>query len=241
MDEIQDLEELARYYHSAEVNEGVEHFHLHLRDVVIPDHGGKSALELGCGIGRWTKVLCMRYEEIHVVEAAAPLLDAVVAAYQGVGGTLTGHAGLVEDFLKSTDRTWQHVYLSMLLEHVADPQSIIASALKACSQEGSVFIVVPNASSIHRVLAQRAGIISSIDELSNNDLKVGHRRVYTHALLSQHLEEAGCRHFDILPVGLKPITHEQMKVLPDSILEALCRSGDLTPSNSAYLVARVHN
>ncbi|NCC40953.1 MAG: class I SAM-dependent methyltransferase [Gammaproteobacteria bacterium] len=238
MNEIEHLERIATFYHSAEASDGVNHFHLHLRDIMIPAEGGDSALELGCGSGRWTRVLCERYAEVDTVDAAGPLVEAVVAAYQGVGASLRGHVALVEDFLAAAGRTWQHVYLSMLLEHVADPVDLLARSRRVCAADGSIFIAVPNATSIHRTLAVRAGLICAVDELSENDHRVGHRRVYTPELLARHVRDAGFTITESLPVGLKPITHGQMKALPDAVLWALCRSGDLVPNNPAYLVIK---
>ncbi|CCE24413.1 class I SAM-dependent methyltransferase [Methylotuvimicrobium alcaliphilum] len=232
------LDKIAGFYHSSEAAEAVDHFHLYLRDVTIPEDGGRSALELGCGSGRWTSVLCERYQEVDVVDAAADLVEQVVSAFKGKRAVIHGHVSLIEDFLKSTSRTWQHVYLTMLLEHVEDPIDILTKARKACDQDGSIFVAVPNASSIHRVIAKRAGLIGDIDELSTSDLKVGHRRVYTLDLLKDHLIEAGFSITEVIPLGLKPITHQQMRALPDSILWALCQSGDLVPENPAYWVVR---
>lgn len=236
MNEIEHLERVSAFYHSAEAGKGVDHFHLYLRDIMVPSSGDRSALELGCGSGRWTSVLCERYSEVDTVDAAAPLVEAVVAAYKGVGADLRGHVALVEDFLAKAERTWQHVYLTMLLEHVEDPVDVLARARRVCEPGGAIFIAVPNATSIHRVVAARAGLIGAVDELSESDLKVGHRRVYTPELLNAHVRQAGFTITKTVPVGLKPITHEQMRELPDAVLWALCRSGDLVPQNSAYLV-----
>jgi 2-polyprenyl-3-methyl-5-hydroxy-6-metoxy-1,4-benzoquinol methylase len=238
MKEIEHLERISAFYHSAEAGNGVDHFHLYLRDIMIPPEGGESALELGCGNGRWTSVLCQRYTEVDTVDAAGALVDAVVNAYKTVGANLRGHVALVEEFLSNALRTWQHVYLTMLLEHVADPVDVLVRARRVCAPGGAIFIAVPNATSIHRVLAVRAGLIKTVDELSKSDEQIGHRRVYTPDLLTNHVCEAGFTITETVPVGLKPITHGQMSALPDEVLSALCRSGDLVPQNPAYLVIK---
>lgn len=232
------LEQIAGFYHSSEATEAVDHFHLYLRDIVIPPEGGRSALELGCGSGRWTRVLCERYQEVDAVDAAAELVEQIINEMKNKEATIRGHVNLIEDFLESPGRTWHHVYLSMLLEHVEDPIDILAKAKRACDPDGSIFVAVPNASSIHRVVAMRAGLIQKIDELSKSDLKVGHRRVYTLDLLKHHLTAAGFFISEVTPVGLKPITHQQMQILPDAVLWALCQSGDLVPNNPAYFVVK---
>lgn len=234
------LEQIAEFYYSAEATNAIDHFHLYLRDITIPQDGGRSALELGCGSGRWTRVLCERYQEVDVVDAAADLVEEVVRALENKGAMIHGHVNLIEEFLEKPGRTWQHVYLTMLLEHVEDPIGILAKAKGACDSDGSIFIAVPNASSIHRVVAKRAGLIREIDELSKSDLQVGHRRVYTLDLLKNHLTEAGFNISEVIPVGLKPITHQQMQALPDSVIWALCQSGDLVLENPAYWIVRAN-
>lgn len=238
LNEMEKLEQIAAFYQSSKWCDSVEHFHVYLRDIVIPSEGGNSALELGCGNGYWTSVLCERYTEVDTVDAAASLVEAVVDSYKTLRANLRGHIALVEEFLASAQRTWQHIYLTMLLEHVADPVNVLAQAHRVCEQKGSIFIAVPNATSIHRILALRAGLIKTVDELSDNDIKVGHRRVYTHDLLVEHVSQAGFTITEIIPVGLKPITHGQMQALPDTVLHALCQSADLVPKNPAYLVMK---
>ncbi|RUR56550.1 class I SAM-dependent methyltransferase [Vreelandella populi] len=238
MNENDFLKRIATFYHSKEAKNGVDHFHISLRDILIPENGGISALELGCGSGRWTKVLCERYVRVDTVDASNSLIDDVVNTNKRVGAELTGHVDLVEDFLTSTKKTWQHVYLTMLLEHVYNPVDVLALARKVCEPDGTIFIAVPNATSVHRVLAVRAGLIDAIDELSESDHKVGHRRVYTPELLTKHILEAGLTIAETIPIGLKPITHKQMQALPDDVLWALCYSGDLVPNNSAYLAIK---
>ena len=166
--------------------------------------------------------------------------EEVVRAFKDKGTVIHWHVNLIEEFLESPDRTWQYVYLTMLLEHMEVPIDILAKVKKACDPDGSIFVAVPNASSIHRIVAKRVRLISEIDELSKSDLKVGHRRVDNQDLLKHHLTETGFSIYKVIPVGLKPIMHQQMLVLSDSVLWALCQSGDLVPENPAYLVVRAN-
>ena len=86
--EIDRLDKIAGFYHSAEATEAVDQFHLYLRDITIPRDGGRSALELGCGSGRWTQVLCERYQEVDVVDAADELVEEVVHAFKDKGAVI---------------------------------------------------------------------------------------------------------------------------------------------------------
>jgi hypothetical protein len=79
------------------------------------------------------------------------------------------------------------------------------------------------------------GLIQSTDELSVNDHRVGHRRVYTRSLLQDHLQQAGYKIAKELSIGLKPFTLKQMEHLPASVGKALAASGDLALDHGAYL------
>jgi hypothetical protein len=127
--------------------------------------------------------------------------------------------------------------MTFLLEHVEDPVLLLRLARSRLAEDGVLFVAVPNADSVHRVLALRAGLIQSTTELSDNDLRVGHRRVYTQALLREHLRQANLRITVEKRVGLKPLTLKQLGPLPEAVIAALCQSGDLAPANCAYLAA----
>lgn len=211
-----------------------EEFHKYIRDSLIPKAGGHSALELGCGVGLWTMVLCDLYDNLDVVEGSKELLENVLKKCKGKAKILPHHS-LVEDFLRNSKQTWQHVFLTFLLEHLEDPVFVLRQLRSRIEKNGLLFLAVPNANSIHRVLAFRAGLIKSVDELSANDILLGHRRVYTNMLLKQHLFETGYQIDKEIPIGFKPLTLKQLVNLPSPVIAALCESGDLVPENSAYI------
>jgi len=57
----------AREYGTEELAGANEQYHLFLRDETIPEEGGASALEIGCGKGLWSQVLARRYEALENV------------------------------------------------------------------------------------------------------------------------------------------------------------------------------
>jgi trans-aconitate methyltransferase len=234
--ELPRVGQIASIYHSDSLAGANERFHIHLRNNVIPAGGGSSALELGCAKGLWTQVLCDRYERLDVVDGSAELLAEVARSCAG-RAHLTTHTALAEEFLFAASETWQDIYMTFLLEHIEEPVELLRLARSHLAENGVLFVAVPNANSVHRVLALRAGLIQSTTELSENDIRVGHRRVYTKALLREHLRQANLRITLEKPVGLKPLTLKQLERLPDAVNAALCASGDLAPANSAYLAA----
>jgi SAM-dependent methyltransferase len=235
MNERSKLEQIGREYRNQDLLGLNELYHVAMRDHMIAPEGGDSALEIGCGAGSWTRVLCMRYPQVDVVDGSSQLLEQVALVNAGTPAALTTHHALIEDFEPAMDRAWQHIYMTFLLEHLVDPVAALRQIGQWLTPSGILYVAVPNADSLHRVLAFRMGLIPSTDELSASDHRVGHRRVYTRALLRDHLQQAGYKIAKELSIGLKPFTLKQMEHLPANVGRALVASGDLTPDHAAYL------
>lgn len=239
MDELSKLNNIGSIYRSEELGGVNEKYHMYLRDTVIPADGGVSALEVGCGKGLWTSKLSEVYDRLDVLDASPDLLSHVYNKNR-YKTDISVHSGLVEDFLKSTKRLWQHIYMTFFLEHVEDPVSVVRLAYDHLEYGGILFVAVSNANSVHRVLALRAKLIKSTNELSSYDKLVGHRRVYSIELLQDQLFQGGFRKIQKKLVGFKPLTLGQLTDLPSAVIDVLCASGDLVPENSAYITMRAH-
>lgn len=235
-DEQSRVRQIAATYHAEALAGLNEQYHLYLRDQVIPVEGGRSALELGCGKGLWTQLLLQRYDRVDVVDGSPELLKSLVPG-GNPRATMIAHAAMAEEFLVTCSNTWQHIYMTFLLEHLEDPVAVLQRVGMCLDPDGMLMVAVPNADSIHRVLALRAGMIRSTDELSANDILVGHRRVYTRDLLRAHLRRAGFLITEEKSIGLKPLSLKQLEGLSSPVQAALCASGDLARDHAAYLVA----
>lgn len=236
-DERSRLEEAAGWYHSDRLAGVNETYHRFVRDTLIPSEGGGKALELGCGNGSWTRILCERYDVVDVVEGSGMLIECIMRECGHGQALVRTHEMLVEDFLAAADETWKHVYMTFLLEHLDNPAAVLSSVRPLIESSGKMFLAVPNALSVHRMVALRMGLIKRPDELSENDRLVGHRRIYTPELLGSHLSDAGYSDIAITTVALKPLSLGQMKDWPPELVDAFCRSGDIVPGHGAYIVA----
>jgi 2-polyprenyl-3-methyl-5-hydroxy-6-metoxy-1,4-benzoquinol methylase len=236
MDEQSRLDSIAPKY-SASVLLGInELYHLAIRDTMIPASGGNRALEIGCGGGSWTPVLCDKYKTVDVVDGSQKLLSDLVSKCKA--DNLTVHHCLVEQLASESVDRWDHAFMTFLMEHLLEPWAVLSQVRPLIAVGGSLFIAVPNANSLHRVIAQRMGLIEDTTELSDNDHQVGHRRVYTRELLLEHLTQAGFSVEQEWSIGLKPLTLGQMKELPDAVGVELANCGDLAPDYCAYLGLR---
>jgi len=237
--ELGRVEELGFVYNDEALAGVNELYHICLRDSIIPECGGQSALELGCGKGLWTKLLCERYNSVDVVDGSGGLLKQVTSRNINCKAKLIGHLALVEDFKPDLGKKWEHIYITFLLEHLLDPVSVLKKIKDYLHKNGRIFLAVPNANSVHRVIAFRAGLIKNISELSDNDKRVGHRHVYTLKLLRSQVNKAGLTIVSEKFLGLKPLSLKQMMDLSQEVIWAFCTSGDLAGNNAAYIAMEV--
>lgn len=73
---------------------------------------------------------------------------------------------------------YDYIFASYVMEHVIEPKRIIEICYKALKKGGRMMITVPNAMGLSRQMAVEMGLLNSIYELSENDLRHGHRRVF---------------------------------------------------------------
>ncbi len=233
--ERESIKRIAAVYHDSDLGGINLSYHVAVRDAMISEEGASSALELGCGNGLWTSVLCERYPLVDVVDGSPELLAHVACICQEQPATLNCHNVLVEEFQPPQDQKWEHIYLTFLLEHLRDPVSVLEHIRSWLARNGILFVAVPNARSIHRELAVKMGLLETVVALSDNDRRVGHRRVYTSSLLETQLAASGYSILCEKHIGMKPLSLGQMGDYPPALVRALCAAGHLAGKHAAYI------
>jgi 2-polyprenyl-3-methyl-5-hydroxy-6-metoxy-1,4-benzoquinol methylase len=103
------------------------------------------------------------------------------------------------------DDSFDKVVLLNILEHVEDPPIVLSRIRPWVTDGGSLHIIVNLATSMHRRLGIKMGVIKHLEELSESDHELGHYRVYTIELLRQHVDAAGFRVTVETPFYLNPL------------------------------------
>ena len=173
---------------------------------------------------------------------------------------IEGSQKLIEDF-RSRERpergelelvhTWFESYepaapfdaieMGFVLEHVEDPRSILARFGRFLTPGGALFVAVPNARSLHRLLGHTAGMLPDLYALSEYDHQLGHRRYFDAHSISKMVSEAGYRIVDTCGLVLKPLSTQQLLdlSLPREIWDSFTELGYQHPeiTNGIYLEA----
>jgi hypothetical protein len=101
-----------------------------------------------------------------------------------------------------------------------------------------MFVMVPNARSLHRRIGVALGMISAVDAFSEEDHRQGHRRVYTEELLHAHLIEGGVEILEIGSFFIKPLSNNQMEQLNPQIADAFFTVSRDIPGLGSMLYAK---
>ncbi|GHE14312.1 class I SAM-dependent methyltransferase [Klenkia taihuensis] len=108
------------------------------------------------------------------------------------------------------------VVVSGLLHEVPDPVRLLGAARELCAPGGVVHVSVPNARSLHRLLAVAMGLAASPDEESATQRLLQQRTVYDEERLDDELRRCGLRVRERGSLLVKPFTHAQMQHLVDT-------------------------
>ena len=164
---------------------------------------GLTARDLNAGLsGRLKRHVVLEgsremIERFEKQAAAVPVLDVVECFF--------------EDF--KSDEKFDAIEMGFVLEHVEDPLQLLRKYRDSLAVNGSLFIGVPNALSLHRRLGQMAGLLDDPYKLSEMDLKFGHRRYFDLDSLQACVIQAGLKIRSAQGLLMKPFTESQMQSL----------------------------
>lgn len=206
----------------------------------------RSLLEVGCGM----EPLFLHYggfQRMHVVEPAEKFHARAFAAATG-RGNVTVHLGTLQQVAPLlTAVEFDCVLMSSLLHEVPNPIELLQTVRVLCAPETTLQIAVPNANSLHRLLAVEMGLAPDVRQLSATQVRMQQSTTFECQSLHALLDAAG---FEVIESGsffIKPFTHEQMallrehRVLTDAMLDGLYALSRRLPDigSELYAVARL--
>ena len=204
---------------------------LYSYDTIKAHFKGSTALEIGPAHGDMTTLLKDKFENLHILEASKLLLDKI-PNYNNV----VKHHDLIENF--DPDIKYDTIIMGHVLEHIADPIIALKKIYSILKNDGSFIVSVPNAKSIHRLVAVEMGILENEYKLNSRDIELGHYRVYDMEILEDHLKNSG---FKVNLMGgyfLKPLSNGQIESnWSDEMIEGFYKIGKYFQNNCAEIYA----
>jgi SAM-dependent methyltransferase len=205
--------------------------------VVQFSKGASSLLELGLGHGITTSVFEQHFQRHVVVEASPAVIKNFRQRFPD------SKVEIAESYFETFDTSerFDVIVFGYILEHVDDPIRILKHFRTCLAAGGRMFVTVPNAEVLNRRLGHLAGLLPDMQQLSEHDLLLGHKRYYTVESLRKDILQAGYAIKRLEGIYLKPLTTSQMLSLnlDDRILRALCLAAIDYPELSCGILAEL--
>ena len=210
----------------------------------IQSHRLHAAMSLGVGhtevarhiLQQLTRGPLKRYV---VVDGAAQIIESFCRSIEPMPNGLELIQGYFETFV--TTGRFDVIEAGFILEHVDDPALVLGRMQQFLAPGGRIFIAVPNARSLHRLLGHTAGLMEDMYALSPADLAIGHKRYFDLDTISALVRDAGFKIATTEGLMLKPFTTSQLNTLnlPPAVWQALLKVSAVYPeiSNAIYLEA----
>ena len=179
---------------------------------------------MGVGDDSWTPWFIETFRECSVVDASRTLLDSLKSKYEGKVNT---YDSLFEEFTPPCK--YDSVVASHILEHVDEPVTVLRQAATWIKPDGRIFIIVPNAGSLHRRVGVLMGVQKFLEELSPNDLKLGHRRVYAVETLEADILASGLQIIRRRGLFIKFLPQGMMTSFSDELLRGFMAMSETMP------------
>lgn len=172
----------------------------------------RRILEVGCG---WETIAShwSAFEQLTIVEPGAQF----AAKARQDTAAMTG-VTVIEQFMEEAvpacqSQQYDLILLSSLLHEVPDPAAVLVAAKALCRRETLVHVNVPNARSMHRLLALEMGLIEDVHAPSALQQAFRQPRIFDLAQLSALASSVGFRVEAQGSFFVKPFTHGQMQHL----------------------------
>ena len=196
--------------------QGFEYFHIKYRKKmlysILNRYQPKRILEIGCGLDPLYKYIDWNYEKYVVVEPIEGFYKKALSKDKRV--VCINDYFYASDYLKSLE--FDFIICSCLLHEVEDPNIMIQDIKSICNESTIVHINVPNAKSIHRLVALEMGLIDDVHDFSERNITLQQHVVFDLQSLTEIAER---NELDIIDSGsyfIKPFSSAQMYELIDN-------------------------
>lgn len=204
----------------------------------IKQYHPTKLLEIGCGMEPLFPHLDLSlFEKIVVIEPS----EIFFKHAQNLADQMTEQKKIcvinktVEEVADQLDIEFDMIICSGLLHEIEDPKIFLTLIKRLCTKITVLHLNVPNAMSLHRLLAYEMGLIEDVHHMSERNYQLQQNQVFDAERLEKLIESVG---FKVISQGTyfcKPFTHDQMQqlqkigFLTEQMLEGLDRLVEFLP------------
>lgn len=108
-------------------------------------------------------------------------------------------------------RKFDTVVLSSVLHEIPNPELTLRLIYNLLEAEGTLFVVVPNNQSLHRLIGEKMGIIKSLTDFTETENLMQQTSTYSTQHLANQLESLGFEVKEMITSFIKPLPHAKMQ------------------------------
>lgn len=212
---------------------------------VLEKHHPKRILEIGCGMEPLFEYMDMNsVESYYVVEPSKEFYDNAVIKSKGLE-QITCFNDFVENCTEKFKGKIDFIICSSLLHEVETPKFLLEKICDLCTDTTIVHINVPNALSLHRLIAMETEIIKDSHELSPRNKQLQQHNVYDMNILENQVREVGFKVIEKGSYFVKPFTHNQMfamlqeDIISEKVLNGLYNLVNYIPEYGSEIYVNV--
>lgn len=203
-----------------------------------------KALEMGCYMGEFTKLIRKHFSDVTVIEASDELIE---ISRQRVDSNIS--------FIHSTFETveledkYDSIFFLHTLEHLDEPVMVLKRINEWLSEKGRLFLVAPNANAPSRQIAVKMGLVPYNSAVIESERLHGHRRTYSLDTLESDAWAGGLKVIHRGGIFFKALTGSQFdealqaKVISREYLDGCYQLGMVYPDlcASVFVVCEKRN
>jgi 2-polyprenyl-3-methyl-5-hydroxy-6-metoxy-1,4-benzoquinol methylase len=211
----------------------------------------KHILEIGCGFDPVFQYMD-NFDSMTVVDPGIEFIEHAknISKTSKHESSIRCIHGFFEDLIPElSQQTYDFILVSSLLHELESPDSFLETLRSVCSINTILHINVPNAFSIHRILAKEMGLITEVFQKSETQKKLQQFSTFSIDSLEDLLKN---KHFEIIESGsyfIKPFTHSQMNdmlvsnIIDTKVLDGLYKLTKYIPEygSEIFVDCRIRN
>ncbi len=163
---------------------------------------GQKLADIGCGAGIFSEALAQAGAKVTGIDMAADVIDVAAQHAQANGLDIDYHVSTVESFVQTHAKTYDSVTCMEMLEHVPDPEAIIAHCAELVKPGGYVFL-----STLNRNIKAYLGAIVMAEHILNLLPKGTH--YYDHFIKPVELVDCAVK-YGLFPETMKGIRYHPL-------------------------------
>ena len=174
-------------------------------------------LEVGPGLNPLFPVV-KTSESCIVLEPISEMCNQLANLYHQNPNYKIINSTLEEYFAENPIKKFDTVVLSSVLHEIPNPEEILKLIHNLLEVEGTLFVVVPNNQSLHRLIGEKMGMVKSLTELTDTEKLMQQYSSYSPQHLANQLESHGFKIKEVISSFIKPLPHAKMQEAIDKSL-----------------------